>query len=936
MMSPFMTRQALTAFGRSGVIAATLAGCLCVGHLALAQPALWGELRLPGGADAAREVLVLGDSDGRLDATLLVDFVRRFANTDLRTAADRFEQHIASSSAGVSSLLPLPLPAFWQSMFGTDNAAQLRGLLRSRNALLVYHGLMSLDPDTLRSFETRQVLLRDLADNNTASAAFAAFASGLRLDNDSVLTPGDADDQFTWQTLVGASPNTPDPFLRALFTRDNGRLAWFYDTVAALPDDARTFVLMSHLPPAERAPAVADVYARFGSVESGWRIDTRPFHRPPFDGALALLALEPREDGTVGPAWWPAVFDRLMRQSDWSALPADATQPDRPADARWVFNWLFGNADDGRQRFAMLRFAQRRLADVPPEDASHVAAILGGVRDLPMLMFTLERLGVRDPALLADAARTARRVTYSGNETRVRPMFGRWQIALGLLEQVQRRAHLPADRVEALVREWIATAPSNADAATATTAAWLVDHLLPALADSRQSGESIEDTFLRAATTSSRDGRLVFTWEGLDYAVDDGGAAYRSAATIRRARPGPRLDDIVELHDVFGGVKAATTPRALRALSPRVAELARAVQRIDRPGDRRIRDLVHTAVQMGIDAGRAEDHISAIGGALDVMTETVVASLLYALAVSPSSEPVLYPDAWSRHALEQPRGVPGGARRAWREVAWQFPTDYGLGGGTRLTGAYLGVDIALADAQLTRVASETLPVPGAIDDPIRRGLVEQLVLASDRIPAELPATIAADIASARQMVESWIASPPADDVMRRALRAARLDEWRVNAILWNVSRGRSEVLRLLTMSDFAALGMSRNGGDIPMLPWAGSSRLVDGCHCQNVMRGLSADGLRGRRIGIQTFRINDAAVRLAEVLQTLGLDGRLVPALLPMAFQDWLDHSRPAWLDDWDAYALWPRSLDVERVEAYLLHLVSTGVFSPPAPEESR
>ncbi len=935
-----MTGRALAAFGRSGVVVCAAMAWLCVARPALAQPATtWGELPLPGGVAAARDVLVLGDAEGRLDSSLLVDVVRRYANTDLRAAADRFERHLATvTSQDPVSPLPLPLPAFWQATLGRGNTPLLVSMLRSRGAMLTYHGLMSLDAGTLADFAGRPALLRDIVNNGTASAAFAAFAAGLRIGDEGVVTPGGADDRALWQSLAGADPADADAFVRALLTRDGGRLAWFYDTVAHLPTATQRFVLMSQLPAGDRAQAVTAIYSRFAAVEPTWRIDTRPFHRPPFDGALALLILDARDDGTIGPSWWPATFDAVTRQADWSTAPPTSTDvTDRPADARWMFEWVFANPDAARLRFAALRFAQRQLAGAPREAALDVIAALGGVLEMPSLMFTLERIGVHDPAIFGEAARAARRVTYSGSEARVRPALARWQIGLGLLEQIQRRAQLPESRIDALVRAWIAVAPIDADSTTGAVAGWFHDHLLPALVSGNVSGAALEEAFLEAATTPRGGRRHVFTWEGLAYAVDDAGASYQTALAIRRARTGPQLHHVVELREVLTEASAAreSPPAATRAIVVRLERLASAIAQIDHRDDRRVRDFARMIQSIGgTTGGRLTENLPVVGAALDALTESVLSSLIYALAVAPTTESILYPDAWTRHSLEQPRGVPAGSNRGWRDLAWQFPLDYGLGGGTRLIGAYLGVDVALAGSQLVRVPSETLPVPGAIDDPTRRGLVEQLVVADRRAPAGLPPTLAGDIAAGRGLVDAWIDTPPDEGALRAALRHARIDGWRINTMAWDVSRGHRESLRQLSVTELATLGMNEQLH--PGLPtqWSGSSRLVDGCLCLLGARAVTNDQMRGRRLGVQALRPLDVSVRLAELLAALDLDAALVPTLLPMALQDWLDHSRPAWLDDWDAFAAWPRSLTLERVEAYLLHLVSTGIFSPPSPGE--
>lgn len=925
------------------IAAAVLLGC---SPAALAQtPLLWGDLALPGGSTAAREVMTLGDPDGRLESMVLVDLVRRYANTDLRAAADRLERHVlaaqtVTAEAGeipaASSMLPLPLPDFWQGAFGSAGTPLLVSIVRSRSALLIYHGLMALDTSTLAALSARPELLRGLLSSSSASAAFATFGQSLRVGDAGVITPGGDQGRGVWQHLVGHSPSDVDAFVAALHQRDAGRLAWFYDTVSGLPETTQRFVLAADRPVEERPAAVEAIYRRFAAVDRNWNIETRPFYRPTFDGALALLVLDTR-DGRVGPDWWPTVFEAVTRQPDWTA-PRTATTPvppDRPADASWLFDWVFVAPDQARPRFAAVRFAQRLFASVPRETAPHVQAALGGVLEMPLLMFSLERMGVRDPETLAVVARAARAATHTGGPGRVLAPLGRWQAALGLLEQVQRRAVLPERDINALARALAAIAPIETAAAEGTVAAWLQDHLLPALGVGGEADALLEDAFLRAATTPPAVGPPTFTWEGLPYAIDRPAVALKSATAIRRSRAGPQLQDLIELHRLRRAIleTSSPAPAAARQLVVRLERLAPVIAAIDHRDDRRIRDFARVIEAVGGTTGnRLAQHLPQITAALDAVTEAVVPALLYALAVSPTSEPILYPEAWSRHSLEQPGALPASASRPWRDVAWQLPTDYGFGGGTRLVGAYLGVDVALADAQLVRVVSGALPVPGVIDEPMRRGLVESIVVVGgnvDGIPSRLT-----HLAAGRQLIDTWITTPPEADVVATSLRNASVDGWRTNAIAWEIAHSRSDALRSLTMTELAWLGEppgQREDGRT----WSGSSRLLDGCLCRFRARHVTHEQLRGRRLGVQALRPHDIELRLAELLASLGLDVGLVPVLQPMAFQDWLDRSRPAWSDDWEAFTTWPRALTVERVEEYLLHLVSTGIFSAPATEES-
>jgi hypothetical protein len=928
------------------VLAAVVLACATP---ALAQaPPVWGDLPLPGGSTAAREALLLGDPDGRLESTILLDFVRRYANSDLRTAADRFERHLLAVQKAAptdaqpprASVLPLPLPGFWQDTFGAADTPLIVAMLRSRSALLTYHGLMALDATTLERLSARPAVLRGFLTSGVSSAAFATFGQSLRVNADGVVTPGGESDRSVWQHLVGQSPTDVEPFIAALFQRDDGRLAWFYETVSGLPDATRRFVLAADRPVAERLSAVEAVYRRFAAADPTWQIDARPFHRPAFDGALALMVLEPR-DGRIGPDWWPAVFDDVTRHVDWSAPrpPGTATAPDRPTDATWLFDWVFAVPEQARARFTAVRFAQRVFGSAPRDTAPHLHAALGGVLEMPVLMLSIERMGVRDPDTMSAIARAARAATHAGGEGRVLPVLARWQAALGLLEQVQRRVALPEARISALVRTLAAIAPIDTDAASGSVAAWLHDHLLPALGVENAASPELEDAFLRAATTPRLPARPSFTWEGLPYVIDAPAAAQKSATTIRRAITAPRLQELVELHRVRLAIErggASLGPAAARELVVRLERLAPLVALIDHREDRRIRDFARVIETVGGTTGaQLTRQVPAISAALDAVTDAVVPSLLYALAISPTAEPILYPEAWTRHSLQQPGGLPVSASRQWRDVAWQFPTDYGFGGGTRLVGAYLAVDVALADSQLVRVMSGALPVPGVVEDAMRRGLVEPVVLADPQAPHGIPPRQLADLAAGRQLIATWTTDRPADDVIAASLRAASVDAWRANVIAWEVASSRPAALRSLTITELAWLGSTTTKHDDDAMGWSGSARLVDGCLCRLQARRVTHEQMRGRRLGVQALRPHDITLRLAELVASIDLDIALVPAMLPIALQDWLDRSRPAWSDDWEAFTSWPHALTAERVEEYLLHLVSAGVFSPPATEES-
>ena len=71
-------------------------------------------------------------------------------------------------------------------------------------------------------------------------------------------------------------------------------------------------------------------------------------------------------------------------------------------------------------------------------------------------------------------------------------------------------------------------------------------------------------------------------------------------------------------------------------------------------------------------------------------------------------------------------------------------------------------------------------------------------------------------------------------------------------------------------------------------------------------------------------------LRLGEHLRALELPVSLVPLLLPVAIQDWIDSATQSGPEDWYSSAGWLRRLSRERVEEYLLSLMSAGALAPP------
>jgi len=89
----------------------------------------------------------------------------------------------------------------------------------------VYRGLGAMDGDSAAAVVTAIGLANLIVKY---SSSMADYGESITLADKHVAVPGGAKAQPVWAKLAGANPQTPAPFLRALFEKDQGRLLAFY------------------------------------------------------------------------------------------------------------------------------------------------------------------------------------------------------------------------------------------------------------------------------------------------------------------------------------------------------------------------------------------------------------------------------------------------------------------------------------------------------------------------------------------------------------------------------------------------------------------------------------------------------------------------------------------------------------------------------------
>src|SRR5207237_912646 len=134
---------------------------------------------------------------------------------------------------GGTDTIPIPLSArIWSdAVFRQPVAVSdlFSAVMADRRAALLCFGLSALDDETLQFLKDHPGLLTRLYERD--AAVFAAFAGSLRIRRGEVELPGGAAAMALWEAVVGEKVTDPDRFIRELFSRDEGRIAYVYDAL---------------------------------------------------------------------------------------------------------------------------------------------------------------------------------------------------------------------------------------------------------------------------------------------------------------------------------------------------------------------------------------------------------------------------------------------------------------------------------------------------------------------------------------------------------------------------------------------------------------------------------------------------------------------------------------------------------------------------------
>jgi hypothetical protein len=846
------------------------------------------------------------------------------------------------------TVLPSPLPhEVWESAVFERKIAPrslFSAIVRDRRASLLFYGLLAMTPETrahlAKDRDLLQRLYRDMA------GTVAAFGSSFHIGGDGrFIVAGDADATELWEGLVDERVDQAGPFARAIFSRNSGRLAYMFDTIAHLDEPHQRFALGLWIRDRgvrlERFRALSRAFAE---VDPAWQTMERPFARPLYDPStmLGLVAV-----GTQGEPLAPRYrrfWDRALAGTEVPVSGAGDLKDiadDGVIDAAWLAEHVLQGLFPERQaRLGCFAFGQRVFGSVP--ELEDVLVAIRACGRFPTLVMTLERAGVRQQATYAVAARRAREIEDVGNPVHAVPLLTQFQGALILLERMSRTGAVPASEIDGLVSSLCTLGTSNGryDPALVPWIEKLIATLPP---PSGNSDRPLETTLLRALAETAET-TAPFEWEGARYVADVTATSLRNLVAIRAKQGGNSVDSIV-------AVARAVTPLqqnglTLDALKTHTAALkttsdklvaARAwpdmpedVPDVKKIVDRAVRDL--NKIGKPADVSKAPRIVAPLAGVVDYLLGETIVALAYAPYLGDPRE-LLGPEADLSHrhnfGLTSKPGAPAVAHRAWlRPVMDKAPNS-----GLALSGSLLGLDLTLSTRQLRRLAADGLPHPPRLSSNDSSAFVDILALMKPRsLASDDLASIERAIAGGREQVK---AATDAASLDRLAARVS-VSEGRRQLLAWTLQQEPARVSALFSTAEMFWLGLNDRPFD-RLDSWGTSFEPQSGCYCLRFPSAGTWDRVAGRLGGrLLGAAVPDLTLRIAEHLAELKVPVALFPGVMAMATQDFIDDAPPIYDDDWLGIVGFAGQVSRETVQDYVAALVAAGPVRPVTREASR
>jgi hypothetical protein len=781
------------------------------------------------------------------------------------------------------------------------------------------YGLAGMDDETLQFFAEHPSLVSRLAER--APAVVAAFGESLHIHDNRVVPPGGDEAAPLWEAVVGEKLIRPERFVQILFESERGRVAYFYDVLAHLNPPVLAFALESSIrEPEERVNRFRRLaaFAKRAFVE--WEVNAAPFVRP--TNALAAFFARLRIDdagnsiGWMSPAFWQKVFD------DGGGSPPAQSGGGSSMDAAWLTEFVLAHPSRERERRADTFVFAQRLFPSAAETDDTVSAVRS-FSTFPVLMLTIERMGIRTPSIYAVAAQQAERLTDL-DATRGVPALAQFQGAVALLSRLARVRTIDAATAERLAHDLFASRPADGHYSGAI-AAWMDERLLPAL----PAAESIDEALLAGVAGPPAAGApTLVEWEGQRYRVDPGRAELQRLVRVREKQESPRIGLTLGLARIARRMSA--TPTTLDAVREASATLTMAAADLTAAGHRdrvvTIREAAQVleSIKRPADLSDARKVSAPLAGVADLLLGEALVSLAYACELGdPEGTILIAGDPSVRHDF----GYAMPSRETRVKAMWNVAMTETRNGPSHLVGSVLALDLAMAPLGLRRINADRIPEAPMLNLVQRDSFAATVAVMDPRaLTDQARDDIAVHVDRGRQRlqaVDPELAGPIA--------RELHLDGWRARALGWTARHEPAQNLNLLTMAELLVLG---GGTPSAFNPWGTYALRTRGCLCSELSAPASWQSWWGlSQIGLPATLVSDLPLRVAVVLHNLQLPAVLAKPVLAAAMQDFVDGVNPTDGNDWLTLARAVQLISGERFEDYVAAATADGPLVPETPD---
>jgi len=663
-----------------------------------------------------------------------------------------------------------------------------------------------------------------------------------------------------------------------------------------------------------------------------WNLRENPFVRPLYDLSFLLMRARVDERGVFAPpaarGFWAAAFSR-----DQSASAPATSDRDDIVDAAWLAEVTAFERPAARgDLLDQLAFAQRVFGGV---DARALPDALEAVRYFTShrtLLLAIERMGIDNPRVFADAARRVGSFT-DRDANRAFWQTAQLQGAIAIVARLAMVGTIDRDRAESLLLSLVQIPLQPDGRYHGGIAEWIDRQLLPVLPAAPRS----EARLIAGLAGPVNPEAPAVTWEGQEYRLDFSAAEVDRLRAVRERQGSYSIDLALALQRIARGLNAspATAPASAAASLSTVAiefarELARANPDIMAPGVRLPPD-ARTTMSSGASelarAGASSDRggVRRVSEQLTTLVDTVLGEALISMAYAidigdPLGTALLGRNVAMRHDF----GFTHSESAMRLRLPWMIPRqDFRPGVAWHVNGSLLALDIALAPLSLRRLSADLPPDAPSLSSIEREAFAVSVALVDRRrLSDQDRARITAAIDRGRDRVAGLHADR--EPATHSVIAELQLDPRRQRVLRWTLAHAPETVSSFFSLVEILRLGGGAPGADLDA--WGMGALAVTSCPCTRMMPAERWHLLEGRpQIGAMAAAVADLNLHLAVVLEDLDVPAALTKSILSTAVQEFIERATPVHINDWRAVFRAAQSVPRERVEDYVAAAAAVG-----------